>query len=183
MTELPTVILRGDDERTIVDRRDDVKRTSEPVGRWLRHETRARPRWRTVFGLTVGISACAALSAWALMERRTVLHLQRIVDRFDGNGVRFEERAPQKDPGAPPSPAATLVLPRGSPGRPTPDRLQLERLGARLLGANDYEGALPHYQALSFQYPKEAIYADVVAVIQAKLRCRVSGDDGSARCK
>ena len=51
------------------------------------------------------------------------------------------------------------------------DRVSMERQGADLLAANDYLGALTHYRALADEFPNEPVFADVVMVLELKLRC------------
>jgi hypothetical protein len=51
------------------------------------------------------------------------------------------------------------------------DREEAESRGASLIGSNNFEGALTHYQALADLFPNEAVFRDVVMVLKTKLKC------------
>jgi hypothetical protein len=53
-------------------------------------------------------------------------------------------------------------------------RDRLESVGAALIRANDFEAALNHYRALAQALPGEAVFRDLVLVLQSKLRCERS---------
>jgi len=51
------------------------------------------------------------------------------------------------------------------------DREEVENRGANLIGSNNFEGALTHYQALADLFPNEAVFRDVIIVLKTKLKC------------
>jgi len=63
------------------------------------------------------------------------------------------------------------------------DRVSAERRGADLLAANDYLGALAHYRALAEEFPNEAVFADIVMVLELKQHCFGSNSAISETCR
>ena len=61
------------------------------------------------------------------------------------------------------------------------DREQLEVLGARLVAANDYRGALSTYRKLAAQFPDDAVFRVMVIALESKTRCG-SLDSGVVPC-
>ncbi len=58
-----------------------------------------------------------------------------------------------------------------------------ERRGANLIASNDFERALTHYQALADRFPNEAVFRDVVLVLEAKLGCTGRAETRSPACR
>jgi hypothetical protein len=62
------------------------------------------------------------------------------------------------------------------------DREALQRHGADLLVANNYEEALRHYRLLAGLIPQNRAFGDLVEVLEAKLGCRTASGAKSPPC-
>ena len=62
------------------------------------------------------------------------------------------------------------------------DREALERLGAGMIGANDFRRALTHYRRLAHEFPDARVFRDIVTALEAKLRCADFGVGGARLC-
>lgn len=182
MSDPQTLLLREDDDRTVVDRRPDGGPLTHEVIRFLPERIAFFRRWRVVLCATVAAALCCGLSGWVYHER--------------GVGEELRERIEELERSRPSSFVRSVT--HGSAGRVVPhfafgtdprevgtgpvDRGNLEHRGARLLGTNNYRAALPYYQALSARYPEDRVFSDVVAVLHAKLRCESLQGRASSQC-
>lgn len=101
--------------------------------------------------------------------------------------TRVQSHLGADDPTGPVAHGGTLQV--SSTGQPLaygqtepPNRAALERQGADLLAANDFEAALTHYRALMEKMPNEPVFADLVTVLELKRRCTDSKPGGQTPC-
>lgn len=191
MSEPPTVLIREpDDDTTIVDPRFSIPRTERPF------EGSGRARSSSDRSLSL---AEAKRSLWRCLRAMLPVRLGRAVETgvlvalaFGLASLAYQQRrsadalrgalAAMKvaRPGSPSqdltSPESRAQSPVGTESEAEPsvgadEREELERRGASLLGSNNFAGALTHYQTLVELFPEEAVFRDVVTVLEAKLRC------------
>jgi hypothetical protein len=136
-------------------------------------------RWRQTIA---GVFALAlVLAPWALAQHQAINALHEAIGE-----MKTHCRPPhivQATP-APLSPGALQIDERGQ-GRAADDpsdREALERHGADLLVANNYEEALGHYRLLARLFPHDRAFSDLVVVLEAKLGCRNRGRSKSWPC-
>lgn len=205
MSEPPTMLIREtDDDKTLIDpiRLLDPDPPFEGSGRalpgadpcsgsdwirkepsWLWHGPLQRLRGRRVMEVGVVAVLVVVLGALAYRQRRTSDELRAMIAELSAG--RWVTQ-PQDTPGLP-----TQVLARsGSEPRPASSRRDVvpasreeaESRGARLVGSNDFEGALVHYLVLVDRFPNDSVFRDFVFVLKAKLRCSGPVEAASEAC-
>lgn len=178
MSQLPTLIISEDEDRTLVDHHTVHGPTRPPIDD-LADASKGRPRTRGLFlylrhrasGLVLAATLALglALSASVYYQWRAV---QRLSEALVVIGAGLPAH-PASEPGQPPAPTSTPKDRWGATvAEITPvERSALEARGATLLGANDFSRALVHYRKLADQFPAETVFQDVVSALENKLRC------------
>ena len=196
MNSLPTLILNeNDEERTAVD-----CPVVDPEPR-LAHEHRRsdgsgerRPRlnlgrineripWRIMAELVVVCAVCLVAGSTAYQQQRAAQALRASIDRLSSMSIPESSRVPEQKRAAKVEFAGRSTRP--SPwelGEATRTRDELESLGARLIKANDFEGAIKHYERLTQLFPNVRAFRDIVTVLKSKLRCRPRSADAVEQC-
>ena len=189
MSAPPTLVLREDDERTIVDPRPaatqpppepDEGQPKPAVGRW---STWLRNGWRPLLAGVCGGALCLSLIALAVHQRRLSEQLRRAAEGMQraGQPLPSVESTPSFASRHAPSSAPTDARPRlAGPRLESRDELELE--AATFVIANDYRSALESYLGLAELFPSERSFSDLVTILRAKLACQTSRGVGTLRC-
>jgi len=122
-----------------------------------------------VLGLVAGL-AFVGYQQWRIAES-----IRKSISGF-GN---TESPPPNHDASPPQERVRRQIEPASDPNSMSQETLEarrdrLESVGAALIRANDFEAALNHYRALAQALPGEAVFRDLVLVLQSKLRCERS---------
>lgn len=193
MSEPPTLLIPEiDEERTLVETRNAnldcslAELSGERGPSWpvadrnarascnassVRHKfgLRRRAEGIVVFGLVSGL-AFVGYQQWRIAES-----VRKSISEF-GN----TESSPPNHDASPMQEQVPLQIESASdPDSMSQETLEarrdrLESVGAALIRANDFEAALNHYRALAQALPGEAVFHDLVLVLQSKLRCERS---------
>jgi hypothetical protein len=185
----PTLVLRDDDERTIVDPRSpEDPQASMPGGsdtnqRSDRLETALRRRWRALLGAMLLGALLLSFVVTASYQRR---RYDRVLD-----AIRALQRSYHGSPGpdaGPMLPAmqrpSDSVLDRQSapPDVSAASRGELELDAASFLIANDFANAIDRYRALSGRFPDEQVFSSLVAILGSRLGCPAGTDVPGSGC-
>ncbi len=151
----------------VADRNARASRCASSVGRKLR--LRRCAEGIVVFGLVAGLTF-VGYQQWRIAES-----IRKSISGFGNtespppnhDAIPKQERFPRQIESAsdPDSTSQETLEAR---------RDRLESVGAALIRANDFEAALNHYRALAQALPGEAVFRDLVLVLQSKLRCERS---------
>jgi hypothetical protein len=147
----------------------------------VRAQVSIRGRRILVAGLL--LAAICGLALTAYQQSRVASALRKAIDEMsasesarpfpDGLTSAVRSSAPSH---APPNLDSTTADVGGG------DRDALEARGASLIGSNNFSNALTHYRMLTRLFPGEAVFQDVVTVLQRKLSCTSPADPASSSC-
>lgn len=196
----PTLVIHDDEERTIVDPRFQRREAetaaicegaNEEVvpGRRAEHSSFTggaswvQKSWKQVLAVALLLTMLSALGVIAYRERAVADSLRARIDELSRiqRELLTTSSASMLETNVPMAESPQTVAPLGVAG--TVGRAVLEKRGANLLFANHHETALKHYRALAARFPGEPVFADFVAVLEWKLRCKSHGEPGIAGCR
>jgi len=190
MSEPPTILIPDiDEETTLVEARNSnldwraagftKERGVSPTdsaGKISTSRSGLGLRWRFSLRRSVeGIVLSAVLSGFCLLgyqQWRIAESIQRSIDELSA----VESPPEQHEINSSPERALSqmnLEADRDSVSREILEAKidQMESRGAALIRANDFGGALKHYQSLARALPQQSVFRDLVVVLQSKMRC------------
>ena len=207
MSEPPTILIREtDDDRTLIDpiRLADPDppfegsgralssaepnpcldgRTKEARWSWqgLRAELSGRGRRAMEAGVVLAVVFSVGSLAHQQWRASGVLHAVIAEMNARRSATHLQESV---------GVAGRAVAPPGTESRPAtlsrdvayPNREEVENRGASLIGSNNFESALPHYQKVAELFPNDPVFLDVVIVLKSKLKCAGSAEAASRAC-
>jgi len=207
MSGPPTILLREtDDDRTLIDpiRLADADPPFEGSGRALSSadpspcldELTEEPQWpwqglraklagraRRAMGAGVVLAVVLSLGSLAYQQWRASDALRRVIAELNAGRSATDLQDFVGLPGRALAPLGTERRPAtSSRDIASVDREEVENRGASLIGSNNFEGALTHYQTLVAIFPNEAVFRDVVIVLKAKLKCAGPPEAASPAC-
>lgn len=179
MSAPPTLVLGGDDERTIVDRREPESRPPPERDKSLQQQAIAhgakllRNWWRPLVASVAGGGLCLSIITIALHQRRLSERLQRTIDAMHTTALPLDSVDMALTP-ASQGPPASAFTERHAPrvDAQTVGRDDLELQAATFVVANDYRAALDSYRVLAERFPEERSFSDLVTILRAKVACR-----------
>jgi len=186
----PTLIL-DEDERTLVSPPSSLWLGSPsgpvegPVPAHSHESVPACSRWTRRHASIVALAAVAAatigaLVGWLIHERAIASQLrqqlrrsEQLADALGASGETGASFPPRIEPvQQDPDPVFPLLA-------KDDDRI---RRGAELLVENRFSEALQYYHELSEEQPEQAVFQDIIRVIEAKLGCHRDGGARRAQC-
>lgn len=207
MSGPPTILIREKDEdRTLIDpiRLSDPDPPFEGSGRvlssadpslcldalpekpqrpWHRVRAKLSGRGRRAMEAGVLIAMVLSLGSLAYHQWRASNALRRLIAEMNAERSAIHLQDAVGSPGLELTRLGTEPRPAASSRDVTSaNREEGENRGASLIGSNDFEGALTHYQKLAQLFPNEAAFRDVVIVLKGRLRCASPAAAVSAVC-
>jgi hypothetical protein len=205
MNEPSTILIREtDDDKTLIDtmRLADPDPPFEGSGlapsatdsrpcasapaetaqvRWQRLRAKLRGTERRAIEVGVVFALVVSLGSLAYQQWRASDALRRVIDDMRARRaethiddlVGSSERA-----SAPAEPELTT----SSGDLASVGQDGVENQGARLIAANNFEGALAQYRKLARLFPTEPAFRDVIVVLMAKLKCGGPVEEASPSC-
>lgn len=181
MRDPKTLVLEGDDDRTVVDRRRDP--TSREATRLPFEWKTFFRRWGSPLCVTVAVAVCCGLCGWIYHERRNANGLRSAIEELERACLPRTKSSTAKGSAQEILEGFDVATDPPSFGTTRVNRAKLESRGARLLAENNYRAALPYYQVLAGHYPEERVFSDVLAVLHAKLRCESRKGKARFQCE
>lgn len=207
MNEPSTILIRQtDDDRTLIDpirladpeppfegsglapswgdsRRSAGVPPQTPQPRWPRLRAKLRGTEGRALEVGVALVLVLGLGSLAYQQWRASHALQRVIDDLTAGraATPIEDLVGSSEQTS----ASTNIEPRlltSSGDLASVDRAELEVQGARLIAANNFEGAFPRYRKLARFFPTEPAFQDVVLVLKVKLRCGGPIEAASPAC-
>jgi hypothetical protein len=207
MSEPPTILVQEmDDDRTLIDpiRLADPDPAFEGSGRALSSadpspcldEATKKPQWPwrglraklsgrgrrameagVVLVMVLGLG-CLAYQQWRASDalRGVIAEMsagRSAIQLQDSAGLHGRAFAPLGTEQGPATSSRDVA---------SADREEVEHLGASLVGSNNFEDALAHYQTLADLFPNEAVFRDVIIVLKLKLKCAGPAEAASPVC-
>ena len=182
MSDPQTLVLREDEDRTVVDSRfqhlwhpsrRSQPRSRLPVGLF-------RDPWKRFGSAIVALAVTAGILVFMIYQHQQSQQLRRELDALRSVGL------PQFSSDAVPGPAADFRSSKRRSERAgtsafegSRSREELELQGAELLIANDYRSARSHYEILSRQFPHESAFSELVGILRTKIGCSAASAMGS----
>lgn len=185
-----TLVLRDDEEPTVVDAHHQSQRTAKEASRRgcpfrvLRPINAVRFRWFGHLCLLLAGALLVATSSVAFRERSESARLHQTIEQLRREkdawltAPRTGNQEGSHDPNKARSDSTEVHANEGAR-----DRDQLEQRGAALLVANDYRAALEHYQVMSARFPGEPAFPRLVQILRARLRCESGHPSRGFSCR
>ncbi|TFH30845.1 MAG: hypothetical protein E4H00_04465 [Myxococcales bacterium] len=207
MSEPSTILMRQtDDDRTLIDpiRLADPEPPFEgsglapsagdsrpsagapaeiPRARWRRFRAKLRGTERRALEVGVALALVLSLGSLAYQQWRASHALRRMIDDMTERGAAtpIEELVGSSERVSAPTDLESRLF-TSSGDLVSIDREEIETQGARLIAANNFEGALPRYRKLARLFPTEPVFRDVIVVLKAKLKCGDLVEAASPAC-
>jgi hypothetical protein len=207
MSGPPTILIREtDDDRTLIDpiRLADPDPPFEGSGRalssadpnpcldelteesqwpWQGLRAKLSGRGRRAIEAGVALAVVLSLGSLAYQQWRASGVLRAVIAEMNAGRSATHLEDFVELPGRVSAPLRTEPrLATSSRDVASVDREEVENRGASLIGSNNFEGALTHYQTLAELFPNEAVFRDVVIVLKAKLNCAGPAEAASLVC-
>jgi len=196
MSEPSTILIREtDDDRTLIDpiRLADPDTPFEGSGRalssadpnpwlgrltdgpqWPWRELRAKLHGRGRRAIEVGvvIAVVLGLGSVAYQQWQASDALREVIAEMHAGRPATDPRDVVESLGRPMAPpGAQSRLATSIHDVASVDREEMENRGASMIGSNNFEGAVTHYQTLADVFPNEAVFRDGIVVLRRKLKC------------
>ncbi len=201
MSEPPTILIPDiDEETTLVEARNSNldwraagftnergSSPTNPAGRTSTSRSGLGLRWRFSLRRSAeGIVLSGVVSGFCLLgyqQWRIAESIRRSIDELSAVESPPEQHEVNPLPERAPS-QINLQADRDSVSREILEAKidQMESLGAALIRANDFGGALNHYRDLARALPQQSVFRDLVVVLQSKMRCEHSLSLTKGRC-
>ena len=168
MSQDKTLVLREDEERTLIDARTLCAR-SPGHSAIRRASLLMRSAWPVALSLGAPLFVAAFFATAAFFQHQELQSLRRIV-----------REASQKPSNTTSAQVVTTApdsseQPRAARPTTTPDRALVEREASTLLLTKRYPNALVQYRLLAEYFPDESTYPDFVTVLETKMGCGTTG--------
>jgi len=207
MSEPPTILMQAtDDDRTLIDpiRLADPDPPFEGTGRalssadsspgldelteelqwpWQGLREKLSGRGRRAMEVGVVLAVVLGLGLLAYQQWRASDALRGVIAKMSAGRSASHLQDFIGSPGRALAPFVTEPgLARSSREVASTDREEMENRGASLVGSNNFEDALTHYQTLAEVFPNEAVFRDVIIVLETKLKCAGTAEVASPVC-